>query len=160
MGQADLMQALLKGQGGAGEPRLRCWRRGEQRLSPEVLQQPLVTLQLPPPTRRRQNQSIEIKPQLLSRQSLQQVEGGHLSTVDQQLLQGFQHLLTVDWFTSLEPDQLSEGLQQRTCCPAAQQLLPETAPGQHRCHQQTTQPLTAFAVQQLHPGREFRAGVV
>ena len=134
MGQADWMLALLKGQRGVGGAGFGCPRARKQRLSPEILQQPLVTLQLPPPTRGRQHQSIEVKPQLLTRQSLQQVEGGHLGTVDQQLLQGFQHLLTIDWFTSLEPDQLSEGLQQRVCCPAAQQLLPETAPSQHRCH--------------------------
>ena len=75
------------------------------RFSGKNSHQVVVALELLSPMARRLQQSIEIQPQLLVGQGLQNVECGDFLLLIQQPLQGWKHLSTTDMSTTFHTNQ-------------------------------------------------------
>ena len=57
----------------------------------------------------------------------------------------------------LHANQFPQGIQQRPRSPAAEQLTPEAAAGEHRSLEQTDQPLATLGCEKPHPGGQLRS---
>ena len=115
-----------------------------------------MSLQFQPPAVGGSHQRIQIKTQLLGGQRFQHIQRRNGCLPFKQLLQRGEHKRTIDALAVLHPNQFPQSIQKRTRPPAAQQLTPEAATGEHRSLEQTDQPLSALRREKTHPGGELR----
>ena len=127
---------------------------------PQVCHQRLVALQLRSPASCSSEQCIQIKAQLLARESLQKIDCGNGRPLLQQLIQGRQNGIAADGITIGQPHQVTDGIQQRTGCPTAQELLPEASSRQHGRPKKANHSLATLRIEQLKPGGQLRAFAV